>query len=119
MASGMDAFAEFGDRRRFFDLTRKYRESTALRARAASEPHAVLAEHGVSVPPERNVRIVANTAETVHLIMPPDPNATLADEQLAAVAGGDGNLDSSQKNAQNTATGVCAISCVSSVSTFG
>ena len=61
----------------------------------------------------------ADGASSVVGIMPPDPNATLADEQLAAVAGGDGNLDSSQKNAQNTATGVCAISCVSSVSTFG
>ena len=65
-------------------------------------------------PARRNLR--RSTAKTVHLIMPPDPNATLADEQIAAVAGGDGNLDSSQKNAQNTATGVCAISCVS---TFG
>ena len=34
------------------------------------------------------MRIVENSAETVHFIMPPDPNALLADEDLATVAGG-------------------------------
>ena len=46
------------------------------------------AEHDVNVPPETDVRIVENTAETVNFVMPPDPNALLADEDLSAVAGG-------------------------------
>ena len=88
MTTGMETRAGSGELQQFVDFTAQYHESPALRVRALAEPRAVLAEHGVSVPPEADVRIVANTAETVHFIMPPDPNALLADEDLAAVAGG-------------------------------
>ncbi len=32
--------------------------------------------------------IVENTAETINFVMPPDPNALLADEDLSTVVGG-------------------------------
>ena len=51
------------------------------------------------------MRIVANTAETYHFVMPPDPNKFLADEDLEAVAGGNGSK-----------TAFCFVSCISSFS---
>ena len=102
MTSTIDAMMESGDLQQFVNFTVQYHKNPALQARALAEPRAVLAEHGVSMPPQTDVRIVANTAETVHVVMPPDPNALLADEDLAAVAGG----ISSNKTAS------CLISCI-------
>ena len=84
----LDALVQSDEMAQFSNFTRKYQENPELRARAATEPHAVLSEHGIHMPPEHDVRIVANTAETFNLVMPPDPNSALAEEDLAAVAGG-------------------------------
>ena len=67
----------------------------------------MLAEHDVNVTPETDVRIVENTAETVNFVMPPDPNALLADEDLSAVAGGP---------ASKPVTASCFIGCILSFS---
>ena len=83
-----DALVKSDEMAQFVDFTRKYQESPELRARAETEPRAVLSEHGIRMSPEHDVRIVANTAETFNLVMPPDPNSVLAEEDLAAVAGG-------------------------------
>ena len=88
MTNGVGAIAKSEEMTQFFDFARKCQDSPELRARAEAEPRAVLSEHGIHVPPEQDVRIVANTAETFHLVMPPDPNSVLAEEDLAAVAGG-------------------------------
>ena len=84
----IDALVKSDEMAQFVDFTRKYQENPELRARAETEPRAVLSEHGIRMSPEHDVRIVANTAETFHLVMPPDPNSVLAEEDLAAVAGG-------------------------------
>ena len=101
----IDALVKSEKTVQFFDFARKCQDSPELRARAEAEPRAVLSEHGIHVPPEQDVRIVANTAETFHLIMPPDPNSVLAEEDLAAVAGG-------------VRTDRCASTLVSCVLTF-
>ena len=88
MMSNFNTLAESGAMAPFVDFTRKCQESPELRARAEADPRAVLAEHGICMPPDRDVRIVAQTAETFNFIMPPDPNEVLADEDLATVAGG-------------------------------
>ena len=97
MMNDISAFAKSDEMAQFVDLARKYQESPELRARAEAEPRAVLSEHGIRMSPEHDVRIVANTAETFHVIMPPDPNAVLAEENLAAVAGGSGALGGPNK----------------------
>ena len=102
----MDTIDTVGDLSQFVDFTRKYQESPGLRARAEAEPRAVLSEHGIRMPPGRDVRVVANTAETFHVVMPPDPNVALAEEDLAAVAGG----FSTDSRANKTASTL--ISCV-------
>lgn len=70
------------------ELANAYRQDPAFRARTDADPHAVLAEQGIDVPPWVEVRIVENTAETFHFVLPPSPNAALEDEALAMIAGG-------------------------------
>ena len=62
----------------------------ALKQRFLSDPHAVLAEHGMDVPEGINVNLVENTDTTVHVTLPaaPDGHADLSDEELSAAAGG-------------------------------
>jgi len=62
----------------------------ALKQRFLSDPHAVLAEHGMEVPEGVNVNVVENTDTTVHVTMPAAPTADgdLSDEELASAAGG-------------------------------
>ena len=62
----------------------------ALKQRFLSDPHAVLAEHGMEVPVGINVNVVENTDTTVHITMPaaPTANGDLSDEELENAAGG-------------------------------
>jgi len=61
-----------------------------LKQRFLSDPHAVLAEHGMDVPEGINVNVVENTDNTVHVTLPaaPDAHADLSDEELENAAGG-------------------------------
>jgi hypothetical protein len=62
----------------------------ALKQRFLSDPHAVLAEHGMDVPEGMNVNVVENTDTTVHVTLPaaPTANGDLSDEELSNAAGG-------------------------------
>ena len=104
-----NTLAESGVLQPFVDFTRNYQESPDLRARADVEPRAVLSEHGIQVPPNQDVRIVANTAETFHLIMPPDPNVALAEEDLAAASAG----FASGANGKTASTMISCVFCYS------
>ena len=63
----------------------------ALKQRFLSDPHAVLAEHGMDVPEGMNVNVVENTDTTVHVTLPaaPEGHRELSDEELENAAGGD------------------------------
>ena len=63
----------------------------ALKQRFLSDPHAVLAEHGMDVPEGINVNVVENTDNTVHVTLPaaPEGHQDLSDEELENAAGGD------------------------------
>ncbi len=79
LASKMNEFAE------------AYRADADLRARSEAEPRAVLAERGLDAlawPPGADVRIVADTGDTMHFMLPPDPNMDLTDDDLVSVSGG-------------------------------
>ena len=62
----------------------------ALKQRFLSDPHGVLAEHGMDVPEGMNVNVVENTDNTVHVTLPAVPvgHAELSDEELENAAGG-------------------------------
>lgn len=73
---------------RLMALSRAYRTDPAFRARCEEDPRAVLAEVGVVLPPGMEVRFVADTADTVHVAIPVDPNTPLSEEELAMAGGG-------------------------------
>ena len=66
----------------------------ALKQRFLSDPHAVLAEHGMDVPEGVNVNVVENTDTTVYVTLPaaPEGHGDLSDEDLANAAGGGASI---------------------------
>ena len=62
----------------------------ALKARFMSDPKAVLAEYGMPVPEDMNIRVVENSDSHVHITMPapPDGHGNLSDDELSEAAGG-------------------------------
>ncbi len=62
----------------------------ALKQRFLSDPHAVLAEHGMYVPEGMNVNVVENIDTTVNVTLPaaPEGHGELSDDELANAAGG-------------------------------
>ena len=67
-------------------------QDDALKARFMNDPRAVLTEHGIDVPDDREIRVVENTPEVLHLALPPASSPAdsgdLSDEQLEAASGG-------------------------------
>lgn len=62
----------------------------ALKARFMSDPKAVLAEYGMSVPDGMDVVVMENADDRVHITLPapPDGHENLSDEELNNAAGG-------------------------------
>jgi len=62
-------------------------KSAPYRSRAVSEPRAVLAEFGVTLPEGKEIRVWDSTAEMRYLVIPERPAGTQAfgEEQLAAL----------------------------------
>ena len=60
-------------------------KASSYRARAVSEPRAVLAEFGVELDPQKEVRVWDSTSEIRYLVLPQRPENTenLSEEQLA------------------------------------
>jgi hypothetical protein len=76
------------------EQTRKYGQvvarawqDAAFRARLLADPGGVLREQGIEVPAGTQVRVVENTDEVFHLVLPRRPR-DLADDQLDQAAGG-------------------------------
>ena len=98
---------------RYDALAERCRDDPELRERlAAGDTAEALDELGVDVPRGTEVRFVANTPGTFHLVMPENPNAALSDENLQDVAGG-----SSLSSALCFGSAGSFPSCVSSVAT--
>jgi hypothetical protein len=73
----------------FEALGERYRADSALRDRLdGGDVSDALTELGLVLPPDIEARIVADTSDMMHVVLPPDPNTNLSDEMLSAVAGG-------------------------------
>lgn len=76
----------------FQEAARRYRDDGPWRARIdggdAEALSALMRDVALSVASDTAVRVVANDAGTFHFVLPPDPNAKMADEALAGIAGG-------------------------------
>ena len=62
----------------------------ALKARFMADPKAVLAERGIDMPDNIDVKVVENSEHHLHITMPPAPagHNLLSEEELNAAAGG-------------------------------
>ena len=77
--------------RNWISLVNRCREDAEFRERLAADPAAALAGAGLQSELPAGVdrvSVVENTADTFHVIFPPNPNALLGDAALDAVAGG-------------------------------
>ena len=70
--AGLEAFAE------------RYRTDPGARSR----PAELAREFGMALPAEVEARVAEDSDGVTHVVFPPDPNAALDDEALAAVSGG-------------------------------
>ena len=68
------------------------RDRPETRAELDADPRAFFAARGAELPAGTDCRVVANSPEVFHLVMPPNPNVAVADETLSGVAGGTSQL---------------------------
>jgi hypothetical protein len=62
-----------------------------FKKRLLADPAVVLKEHGIEVPSEMAVKVMEDSTEVVHLILP-SPPAELSEEEMNQVAGGTGTI---------------------------
>ena len=62
----------------------------AYKTKLVSDPHAALSEAGVSIPTGTTVKVIENTAETTHVVLPVAPKKTseMSSDELEKVAAG-------------------------------
>ena len=77
------------------DIAGECRDNPETRAELDADPRAFFAERGVDVPDGTEVRVADDTADAVHLVMPPNPNNAISDDTLTGVAGGSGGPQTS------------------------
>lgn len=65
-------------------LVAKAWSDDVLKQRLVDEPAAVLEEHGIEVPPGVQLRVVEDTGDVYHLVLPASPAGDLVDEDLSS-----------------------------------
>ena len=98
-------------------LAQEYHDNPDVRLQAHEDPIALLSERGMRIEGDVDVRILANTDDVFYLLMPPDPNIDLADEDLSVVAGGKSAGSAGTGGTVGTVAGT--LSSVSSMGTAG
>jgi hypothetical protein len=68
-------------------LVAKAWSDDALKQRLLDDPAAVLEEHGIEVPPGVELRVVEDTDQVCHLVLPASPSGDLVDEELTLSTG--------------------------------
>ena len=69
-------------------------DDASFKAKLKSDPHSALAEHGIEVPVGLTVKVVEDTKDSRHLVLPAAPEEGLAEEELEKLAGGTEYLSS-------------------------
>ena len=73
---------------KFEEYSARSRSDPEFRARLRAEPGAALAECGLPVAPGVEIRLVEDTDDVFHFVLPPELNAPLSDSSLEVVSGG-------------------------------
>ena len=104
-------------------LVNRYHGDPAYRRRVEADPVSAFGEKGIDLPAGIELpagvefRVVANTDDRLYVPFPPDPNLSLSDEALAAVAGaGLGQLSSASSASTFSSISSC-LGTISSAST--
>ena len=84
-----DAAQQQEQAKRYGQVVAKAWRDEAFKQRLHADPAGVLREHGIALPAGRQVRVVENTDQVTHVVLPAKPTG-LSDEQLDQVAGGAG-----------------------------
>ena len=72
-------------------------EDPDFRARLLSKPEATLKEeYGFAVPDGMKLKVIEDSRTTSHLVLPPNPQLSL--DEMRAVSGGIGAVDTSASN---------------------
>ena len=93
----------------FRALVQRYHADPDYRRQVEADPVAAFREQGLELPSDVAVRVLANTDDTFYMVLPPDPNTSLGDELLAAMAG------SGSASSAGTVGSVGSASCPSTV----
>ena len=113
----MPGLASAPEWRAWQNAAQRYRDDASWRTRLDSGDSAAISglmvDVGLTPAPGARVSVRANDDETFHFILPPDPNAELADESLSVVAGG----ARASTMASSSSAGTFGCSC--GPSTFG
>src|SRR5438094_7362867 len=78
--------------RRYGQVVAQAWRDPAYKQRLLADPVGVLREQGLAVPAGLQVRVVENTRQLVHLILPAKPEAELSEEELDLVSASGGRL---------------------------
>ena len=70
------------------EISKIWREDAGFRAEVEADPKAALASRGLEIDGSAEVRVVADTGDTVHFVFPSGPDAALPDGALDGVAAG-------------------------------
>src|SRR5579864_4132556 len=62
----------------------------SLKQRLIEDPATVLREQGLEVPYDIELKVVEDTDEVRHLVLPSNPSGSLSDEELGGTVGYDG-----------------------------
>lgn len=103
------------------DVARDYRDDPDFRARIEADPRGMLAERELRIEPQdAEVQLHVNTPDVFHLVIAQNPNATVSDSQLAAVAGGSSASSAgSVSSAGTVSTAPSCVGCAGSVLSVG
>ncbi|HLJ11756.1 MAG TPA: NHLP leader peptide family RiPP precursor [Planctomycetaceae bacterium] len=86
----------------------------SLKERLIADPATVLRENGIEVPYDVELKVVEDTAEVRHLVLPASPSDELSDEELTCSTGFDsfsGICRFSGGDCRNCGCGRCGCGC--------
>lgn len=83
----------------------------AFKDRLLSEPKTVLREHGLEMAPEMTVRVVEDSEQVRHFVLPANPVGELTEEELSPTAGADSFSGFSRGCGRCGVCGRCGCGC--------
>jgi hypothetical protein len=85
------------------EVIKKAWDDDAFMQRLLDDATPVLKEHGVQVPEGMQIKVVTNSGNLSHLVIPPKPTTKLSDEDLDKVSAGGGGVPEAQLGCQAAA----------------